>query len=193
MYLEDEIDYCQKLIDVIEKEDILTKYPKVKEQLNLLKETVADDIEHLKISEDKDAKVGHKTADSSFFGYKTHIAMSEERIITAATITTGEKNDGKQLETLIEKSIKAGMEVENVIGDAAYSEKGNIEYTNENEINLVAKLNPSVTQGFRKKEDEFEFNKDAGMYVCKAGHMAIRKARTGKKGVSLQSIRHLLF
>ncbi len=28
--------------------------------------------------------------------------MSEERIITSATITTGEKTDGKQLETLIE-------------------------------------------------------------------------------------------
>ena len=98
--LEDEIEYCQKLIDVIEKEEILIQYPKVKEKLNLLKETVDDDIEHLQISEDKDAKVGHKSADSSFFGYKTHLAMSEERIITAATITTGEKNDGKQLETL---------------------------------------------------------------------------------------------
>jgi len=182
--LEDEIAYCQGLIDVIEKEETLIEYPKVKEQLNLLKETVNDDIEHLQSSEDKDAKVGHKTADSSFFGYKTHIAMSEERIITAATVTTGEKNDGKQLETLIEKSFKAGMKVETVVGDAAYSEKGNIEYTKENEIKLVAKLNPSVTQGYRKKEDEFEFNKDAGMYVCKAGHMAIRKARQGKKGVA---------
>jgi hypothetical protein len=179
--LEDEIVYSQKLIDVIEKENNLTKYPKVKEQLNLLKETVADDIEHLQISENKDAKVGHKTKDSSFFGYKTHLAVSEERIITAATVTTGEKNDGKELETLIEKSIQAGMEIENVIGDAAYSEKGNIKYTNVNEIKLVAKLNPSVTQGYRSKEDEFEFNKDAGMYVCKAGHMAIRKARQGKK------------
>jgi hypothetical protein len=181
--LEDEIDYCQKLINVVEKEENLIQYPKVKEQLNLLKETVTDDIEHLQSSEDKDAKVGHKTADSSFFGYKTHIALCEERIITAATVTTGEKSDGKQLETLIEKSIKAGMKVETVIGDAAYSEKGNIEYTKENEIKLVAKLNPSVTQVNRKKEDEFEFNKDAGMYVCKAGHMAIRKARQGKKGV----------
>src|SRR5699024_4240104 len=43
-------------------------------------------------------------------------------------------------------------------------------------------LNP-ITQGTRTKEDEFEFNKDAGMYVCKAGHMAIRKARQGKKNV----------
>ena len=37
---------------------------------------------------DTDAKVGHKSADSSFFGYKTHIAMTEERII----ITAVEKN-----------------------------------------------------------------------------------------------------
>src|SRR5699024_2369799 len=72
--------------------------------------------------------------------------------------------------------------VNTVIGDAAYSEKGNIEYTNKNEVELVAKLNP-ITQGTRTKEDEFEFNKDAGMYVCKAGHMAIRKARQGKKNV----------
>jgi transposase len=182
--LEDEIEYCQRLIDVIEKEENISEYPKVKEKLNLLKETIADDIEHLQISQDKDAKLGHKTADSSFFGYKTHIAMSEERIITAATITTGEKNDGKQLETLIEKSIEAGMEIETIIGDAAYSEKKNIEYANRHEIKLVAKLSPSVTQGFRRKEDEFEFNKDAGMYVCKAGHMAIRKARQGKKDVA---------
>lgn len=48
----------------------------------------------------------------------------------------------------------------------------------------MAKLNPLITQGRRKKENEFEFNKDAGMYVCKAGHMAVSKARTGKKGIS---------
>ena len=183
--LEDEIEYCKKLINVIENENTLSEYPKVKEKLNLLKETLDDDIEHLRISEDEDAKIGHKTADSSFFGYKTHLAMSEERIITAATITTGEKNDGKQLQALVDKSIKAGMEFDTIIGDAAYSEKGNIEHANKNEIKLVAKLNPSVTQGYRKKEDEFEFNKDAGMYVCKAGHMAIRKARQGKKGVAV--------
>src|SRR5699024_12604657 len=79
-----------------------------------------------------------------FFGYKTHIAMSEERIITAATVTTGEKNDGKELETLIEKGKEAGMEVNTVIGDAAYSEKGNIEYTNKNEVDRKStRLNSS--------------------------------------------------
>lgn len=186
--LEDEIAYSQVLIEVIEKEEVLVEYPKVKEQLNLLKETVADDIEQLQSMKDQDAKIGHKTADSSFFGYKTHLAMSEERIITAATITTGEKSDGKELKTLIEKSKRAGMEVETVIGDAAYSEKDNIEYSNRSEIKLVSKLNPLITQGARKKEDEFDFNKDAGMYVCKAGHMAIRKARQGKKGVGKNQV-----
>ncbi len=114
--------------------------------------------------------------------------MTEERIITAATITTGEKNDGKELETLINKSQEAGIEIETIIGDAAYSEKGNIEFANINNIKLVAKLNPSVTQGFRKKEDEFQFNKDAGMYVCKEGHMAIHKARQGKRNVSTNQV-----
>lgn len=149
----------------------------------MLEERITDDLEHLQISSGPDAKVGHKSADSAFFGYKTHIAMTQERIITAATITTGEKNDGKELKVLLEKSMNTGLEIDTIIGDAAYSEKGNIELAAENKINLVAKLNPSVTQGNRKKEDEFEFNKDAGMYVCKAGHMAIRKARQGKKNI----------
>ena len=52
----------------------------------------------------------------------------------------------------------------------------------------MAKLNPQITQGGRKKEEEFEFNKDAGMYVCKAGHMAIRKARQGRKGTGKNQV-----
>src|SRR5699024_9742340 len=59
--LGDEIEYCQKLMNVIENEEAISQYPKVKEKLNLLKETVSDDIEHLRISEDEDAKIGHKT------------------------------------------------------------------------------------------------------------------------------------
>ncbi|MFC0273721.1 IS1182 family transposase [Metabacillus herbersteinensis] len=180
--LSDEITYCQKVIQTVENEEAIRNYPNVKEKLHYLKEIVEDYEEHLAFSEDPDARVGHKTVDSSFFGYKTHIAMNEERIITAAVITTGEKNDGKQLQTLIEKSHETGMEIDTIIGDTAYSEKDNIQYANKNKLQLVSKLNPNITYGTRKKEDEFEFNKDAGMYVCKAGHMAISKARTGKKG-----------
>lgn len=175
------MEYCNKLIAAIKENEGICHYPKVSEKRNLLEEILQEDMEHRSISEDADAKIGHKTADSSFFGYKTHIAMTQKRIITAATITTGEQTDGKELENLYNKSKETGMEIDTIIGDAAYSEKGNIELAKREEIQLVAKLNPSVTQGRRKKEEEYEFNKDAGMYVCKAGHMAIKKARQGKK------------
>lgn len=180
--LEDTMAYCDQLLQVIEKDETLATYPAIREKANLLKEMVEDHAEHLKLSSDEDAKIGHKTADTSFFGYKTHIAMTDERIITAAIVTSGEKSDGKQLESLIEKSKSTGIEITTVIGDTAYSEKNNLEYA-EGKFKLVSKLNPAITQGHRTKENEFEFNKDAGMYVCKAGHMAIRKARQGKKGI----------
>lgn len=180
--LEKEIAYCSRLVSVVKEHEELMQYPMISQTFNLLEEILQDDIEHLRISEDKDAKIGHKTADTSFFGYKTHIAMTEERIITAVTITTGEKNDGKELEALYEKSKKAGMTIDTIIGDTAYSEKANIELARKEDIKLVAKLNPCLTQGLRKEEDKFQFNKDAGMYVCKNGHMAIRKASNVSKG-----------
>ena len=191
--LEDQIDYCKKLIGVIEEDDNISQYPKVKEKLNLLKDSIDDDIEQLTLSKDEDAKVGHKTADTSFFGYKTHIAMSEERIITSATITSGEKHDGKELETLIVKSKKAGVKVETVIGDAAYSEKDNIVYAKGNDIKLVARLSECVTHGNRKNSNKFEFNKDAGMYVCQEGHMAFKKTLQKKNNTQKNQMEQYFF
>ena len=107
--------------------------------------------------------------------------MTPERIITAAVITSGEKHDGKQLQKLVEKSQANGIEVEAVIGDGAYSEKENIEYCEENKIKLASKLSKFVTHGNSQRNNNFEYNKDAGMYVCQAGHMAIRKAKQGIK------------
>lgn len=186
--LEDILNYCKLLIDTVNNKPKVVANPNVKTKLNYLTEAFKDDMENLKLSKDEDAKVGHKTEDTSFFGYKSHLAMSEERIITAAIITTGEKSDGKELITLIEKSQEAGVTIEEVIGDTAYSEKKNLEYAKENDIALISKLNPAISQGFRKKEDEFEFNKDANLFVCPEGHMAIRKGKQGKKNVGKNQV-----
>ena len=170
-----------------EDEDLVheldAEIPAVKQRLNLLRETLADIEDHYTTSKDEDARVGHKSEDSSFFGYKTHIAMSDERIITAAVITSGEKGDGPQLESLVEQSRSNGMEVDTVIGDTAYSGIENLRLAEDekNGFELISKLHPVISNGFRKEEDKFDFNKDAGMFVCPAGHMAIRKARQGKK------------
>jgi hypothetical protein len=181
--LEKELIYCKELEELIQKEESISNIPAVKEKLNLLKETVEDTQENYILSKDLDAKVGHKSADSSFFGYKTHIAMTEERIITAATVTSGEKGDGRELPKLIELSQENGIKIDTVIGDGAYAGKENLKLANTQNIKIVARLNPSITQGFRKKENEFDYNKDAGMFVCPAGHMAIKKARQGTKNI----------
>ena len=178
-----ELDYTKELIDIVSCNAGIAEVPAVRQRINMLKETLEDIEDHYTTSKDEDARLGHKSGDSSFFGYKTHIAMSDERIITAAVVTSGEKGDGQQLESLVEQSRSNGMEVDTVIGDTAYSGTENLRLA-ENEkkgFELVAKLHPVISNGFRKEEDKFDFNKDAGMFVCPAGHMAVRKARCGKK------------
>ena len=178
--IEEHIEYCKNLISAIGDEPRMAIAENVRIASNYLQEMLDDNLEHLATSADEDARVGHKTSDSEFFGFKTHLAMTEERIITAAVVTSGEKHDGKQLKALVEKSRAAGVEVETVIGDGAYSEKENIEYA-EGNFELVSKLSLKVTKGRHSEDDGFEYNKDAGMYVCPAGHMALSKTRRHNK------------
>ena len=191
--LEKELAYSTALEKFIESDQTLSLIPAVKEKLNLLKEAIEDTQENYTLSKDRDAKTGHKSSDSSFFGYKTHLAMTEERIITAAIVTSGEKGDGPELPKLLQISQNNGIEVDTVIGDAAYSGKDNLELTNQQDIKIVARLNPSIAQGFRKDEDRFDYNKDADMFVCPAGHLAIRKARQGKKNIGENQLQTYYF
>ena len=178
-----ELDYTKELLDIVSNNAGIAEVPAVKQRINMLKETLEDIEDHYTTSKDGDARVGHKSEDSSFFGYKTHIAMSDERIITAAVVTSGEKGDGQQLKELVEQSRSNGMVVDTVIGDTAYSGIENLRLAESEEdgFSLISKLHPVISNGFRKEEDKFDFNKDAGMFVCPAGHMAIRKAKQGKK------------
>ena len=159
--LEKEVAYIETLVEHVSKLPV-AMFAAVSEKLNLLKEKLEDVKDHYDVS-------------------KTHIAINQERIITAATVTSGEKDDGSQMQTLIDKSIENGMEVETVIGDGAYCSKENLEESKEKKITVVSKVNALVREGH--SDDRFTFNKDAGMYVCPAGHMAIKKYITKDKMV----------
>ncbi|MFB9221209.1 transposase, partial [Kurthia sibirica] len=108
----EELDYCRQVVEVVETQSKIAHIPAVKENLNVLKEVIDDYEVQLSYSSDPDARVGHKSADSAFFGFKTHIAMSDGRIITAAIVTTGEKSDGQYLQELVEKSKETRMEIQ---------------------------------------------------------------------------------
>ncbi len=171
---------AKTIVAAVEADTATANMPAVKERLNMLKETISDAETRGVISKDEDARTGHKTANSSFFGYKTHIAMSDERIITAATVTSGEKGDGQQLPKLVKKTEDAGMEVDSIVADTAYSSKENLRMAKENNMHLSARLS-SVIDGNRTNKLPFEYNKDADLYVCPAGHLAKRKEKNNRK------------
>ena len=68
--------------------------------------------------------------------------MTQERIITAAVVICGEKGDEPELPKLLEISQENGIDVDAIIGDAAYSGKENLKIVSEQNIKVVAKLNP---------------------------------------------------
>lgn len=153
----------------------------MQERINYLQELTDDIKESCKSEVDRDARVGHKSAEEDFFGYKTHIAMTPERIIVAATVTPGQAGDGPELQNLVKQSRDAGVEVGTIVGDAAYSSLDNLKMaqgdpeTEEGRMLLVAKLNPIISGGNRQGDDGFVYNKDADMYVCPEGHLPQRK------------------
>jgi hypothetical protein len=68
--IEDELTYCRQVIKTVEAEGKIREYPNVKEKINYLKEIVEDRQKQLLLSVDPDARVVHRTEDTSFFGYK---------------------------------------------------------------------------------------------------------------------------
>ncbi|MDR2976260.1 MAG: IS1182 family transposase [Streptococcaceae bacterium] len=168
--------YCEQLIETVGQDD-LANLGIIREQRNLLEEKLSD-IAYAQ-SFDSDARVGYKAVDKPFVGYKNHIALSEERLITAVVVTSGEKADGNYLQALHQASMKNGMNVEGIVGDRAYSWKDNIEYCEANHLELFSRLNSVISEGHDTKG--FTYVKDADTFICPAGEAPIRQTLTGKR------------
>jgi IS5 family transposase len=180
--LSDEIKYSKMLVEAVKRAVLDNGTEKAKKALLRVEELLENDrIKEIQSAVDEDAKLGYKSEHNSFFGYKNHIAMTEERIITGLEVTTGEAPDGEYLEKLVEQSEKNGVIVEEIAGDTAYSSKDNLEYASGKEIKLISKLNPVISNGTGQAAEGFVYNKDADMFQCPAGHLAERKARNSRK------------
>ena len=51
----------------------------------------------------------------------------------------------------------------------------------EKGFELISRIHPIISNGFRKEDDKFDFNKDAGMFVCPAGLMVFPLRQANKK------------
>jgi len=174
--LSDEIEYTYRLLESVgedilhsEKTGMIELYERIKELLD------TDRIREIRSKSDEDARFGHKTANSAFFGYKSHLAMTEERIITGVEVTHGGEADCNQLPVLLEKTIENGVQVKEAVGDMAYVSGDNLDICEEKGVILYARTNSAVAAAAAVTLDEgFCFNKDAGMLQCPAGELAMR-------------------
>lgn len=187
------IQYTQTLVDWVAAHPHLSTHPSIEQPLNYLKENLEEDVNHLRSAKELDAKIGHKSADSSFYGFKTHYSMTAERIIVACVVTSGEKSDSEQFKPLYKKSVATGFKIDSVVGDSAYSSMEIQEHLHEENVQLISKVNPVSSQGNRKPNSiahQFTYNKDSDMYHCPAGHQAIRKSINKRKKKSARLVYH---
>ena len=172
--LEEEIKYTNQLLENVGEDILSSNQSKLQKLYVHIKELLESDrIRKIWSKHDEEARFGHKSETSTFFGYKNHIAMTEERLITGIQVTSGEASDGYMLKPLVEQSKSNGIEVKEVLGDTAYSSIENIKYCDGKKMTLIAKSNPVIASAAEPKNDGFEYNKDAGMMQCPAGELAL--------------------
>ena len=182
--LDEEIAYTKELIQVLDEGIESCGNQKIQKISKKMKELLENEqIREIRSKNDKDARFGHKTASSTFYGYKNHLAMTEERLIAGISVTNGGTPDGQELPQLIEKAQKNGIKVTEVIGDMAYVSDDNPEAYGK-KIALIARTNTAVAAAANGKlEEGFCFNKDAGMLQCPAGELSTRvEKRAAKNG-----------
>lgn len=173
-----EVAYGYRLVGYVEENlPELLKIDAVRKIFNRFKELLDDIVDHYNASvDDPDARVGHKSADTEFFGYKSQILMDEEsRLILGAEVTSGEVGDAVAAEDAIENlATKEDIVIDELIGDSAYSGQPILELGTKYTFSVIAPPHPNLGSGIDGR-DGFTFNKDADMFICPHGHLAISK------------------
>lgn len=182
--LDEEIAYTRELLRVLEEGIAASGNRKMQDLSPKMKELLEDEqIRDIRSKDDRDARFGHKTSTSTFYGYKNHPAMTQERLTAGISVTHGGAPDGQELPGLLEKAQKNGLKATEVIGDMAYVSDDNLETCGEG-ITLIARTNTAVAAAASGElEEGFCYNKDAGMLQCPAGELAMRvEKRTAANG-----------
>lgn len=174
-----EMVYCKGLLACVEQNfPACLKVDKVRKAHNRLKELVDDIAEYY--SYDPDAGLGHKSADTEFFGYKATLLMDADTgLVTAAAVTSGEVGDALPgMEVAKEVIASDDFQLTELSGDTAYSGQPFLDLAASQGFDMLTTPHPLLGTGIDGR-DGFTFNKDADLFCCPAGHLA-----TGKRTVT---------
>ena len=172
-------EYLEKTVEAVEPfAGFITK-----EVIQEIKEILSDEKfilqKGLRSLADPDARVGYKSKMDSFFGYKTEYTMvTDERIITAVDVHSGEYVDGTGFHDLLDRTEKTGVKVEEITGDKAYFRKDILDELKQKKIESIIPVNAST---YKIDEDLFSYNKDSDEWFCRIGNRTIKKDKKTKK------------
>jgi hypothetical protein len=182
--------YLEETIQKVEETVSLEKAPKVKKLLENAKTILLDpkfmEQKGVRSIVDQDARVGHKSKTSHFFGYKTEFMITtEDRIITAVHVDNGAYVDGRQFNELFELTKKCGVNIRKVLGDKAYFRKPILDKIKEVEAKAYI---PVSEMAYKIDEELFHYNKDSDEWFCVQGNHTVKMYY--KKGKHRESYRY---
>ncbi|RDW21345.1 IS5/IS1182 family transposase [Oceanobacillus arenosus] len=175
--------YLEGTIAKVEEKIHIESSPKTKEVIDNAREI----LENPKFMEqkgvrsivDQDARVGHKSKTSHFFGYKTEFMITtEDRIITAVHVSDGAYVDGKKFDELLELTKKSGVTIGEVYGDKAYFRRPILDKIKE--VGATPYI-PVSEMAYKIDEDLYSYNKDSDEWFCTQGNKTERKVYKKRK------------
>lgn len=105
---------------------------------------------------------------------------TDERIITAVTVSDGSYVDGTDFTRLMELTEATGLDIQEVYGDKAYFRKPILDKINEMNAKPYIPVSASV---YRIDEEKFSYNKDSDEWFCSQGNKTVsKKHKVDKKG-----------
>ena len=122
---------------------------------------------------DLDARVGRKSKNKSYYGYKTEFMMTtDERIITSVRVSDGAAIDGSDTKAMMADTIQSGVRIQEVFGDKAYFRKAILDDIKSMGAKAYIPVSPLV---YRMDEELFSYNKDADEWNCSQGNTTVKK------------------
>lgn len=168
--------YLEKVIDLVERHitenEVLTQ-EWIQKAKDILYDPKFINQKGIRSIIDEDARVGRKSKNNSFFGYKTEIMMTtDERIITSVRTADGAYMDGCHTKEMLSQTQNTGVNIKEVYGDKAYFRKPILEDIKAIEAKPFIPVSSTV---YRIDEEQFMYNKDSDEWQCSQGNTTVNK------------------
>jgi transposase len=125
---------------------------------------------------DPEMRHGHKSSGKGYTGHKAHVAVSESGVIVDVDVTAPSQSEGSKVSEAIDASRAAtGCEIDDVLGDCAYSTRNAQQQAEESNVALHTKM-PGHRRGFFAPGD-FSVSEDLTEAICPAGHASHTRQR----------------